>query len=96
MHVFLHTKSKTNFENYIYIYTKSQTLFKNQDNLRYVFIHKKEDTLRYAISREIFDIGIYIYFKSWHFVFRDVFIYKKPDTSKKQDNLRYVFYIQKA
>ena len=28
-----------------YIYTKSQTLFKKQDNLCYVFIHKKPYTL---------------------------------------------------
>ena len=33
----------------LYIYTKIQTLFKKQDNLCYIFIHKKPDTLRYAI-----------------------------------------------
>ena len=45
----------------LYIYTKIQTLCKNQDNLRYVFIHKKPDNLRYAIFNEIFEIGVYIY-----------------------------------
>ena len=45
----------------LYIYTKIQTLNKNQDNLRNVFIHKKPDTLLYAIFHEIFEIDIYVY-----------------------------------
>ena len=39
---------------------KPDTLQK-QDYLRYVFIHKKSDTLRYAIFHEIFELDIYIY-----------------------------------
>ena len=39
---------------------KIQTLCKKQDNFRYVFIHKKPDTLLYAIFHEIFEIIIYI------------------------------------
>ena len=49
----------------MFLYTKSPTIFKNQDNSRYVFIYKKEDTLRYAISMKILWLG---------------FIYKKHDT----------------
>ena len=40
-----------------FLYTKSQTLFKKQDNLRYVFIYKKPDTLWHAIFNGIFEIG---------------------------------------
>ena len=43
-----------------FLYTKSRTLFKKQDNLRYVCIYKKLDTLRHAIFHEIFEIGICI------------------------------------
>ena len=59
----LFTKSEKNGER-IYIYTKSYTLCKKQDNLRYVFVHKKPDTLRYAIFRENFEIGIHKYTKN--------------------------------
>ena len=48
----------------LYVYTKIQTLCKKQDNLRYVFIHKKPSTLRYAIFHEIFESSIYIYMQS--------------------------------
>ena len=58
------------FSSYIYIqkakkmrnilYTKSQTLCKKQENFRYFFVCKKEDTLCYAIFNENFDIRIYI------------------------------------
>ena len=45
----------------LYIYTKSKTLFKQQDYLRYFFIHKKPDTLRYAVFHEILKLAfIYI------------------------------------
>ena len=43
------------------MYTKSQTLCKTQDNLRYIFIRKKPNTLRYAIFRDFFEIDIYMY-----------------------------------
>ena len=56
-------KAKKNAKR-LYMYTKIQTLCKNQDNFCYVFIHKKSDTLRYAIFHETFEIGIYIYKKS--------------------------------
>ena len=67
----------------VFIYTKNNTLCKKQDNFRYVFTYKKHDTLRYAIFYEIFEVGIYIQ-KAWHFALRDVFIYKKPDTSQRK------------
>ena len=54
---------------------KIKKLCKKQDNFRYIFIYKKQDTLRYAIF-VIIEVGIYIQ-KSWQFALRDVFIYKK-------------------
>ena len=45
----------------LYIYTKIHTLPKNQDNLRYFFIHKKPDTLRSMIFHKLFRIGIHIF-----------------------------------
>ena len=79
-----------NCETFIYIYSKSQTLFKKQDNFRYDSIHKNPDTLRYAIFMKFWNWPFYIQ-KAWHFALCDVLIYKKHDTSKIQDNLRYVF-----
>ena len=55
-------KNQKQFRN-IYLYTKSQTIFKKQDNLRYVFIHKNPNTLRYAIFLKSFETEIYIYTK---------------------------------
>ena len=65
-----------------------------QDNLRYVCIYKNQDTLRYTVFHEIFEIGIYIQ-KSWHFGLRDIFIYKKPDTSQKARQFVLRFYLYK-
>ena len=44
---FISTKSQKNCPTFLY--TKTQTLFKKLDNLRYVFIYKKQYTLRYGI-----------------------------------------------
>ena len=55
------------------LYTKIQKHRKKQDNFRYVFIYKKQDTLRYAIFHEIFEVGIYIQ-KSRHFALHDILI----------------------
>ena len=52
-----------------FLYTKSRTLFKKLDNFHYVFTYKKQDTLRYGIFHENFEVGIYIQ-KSWHFALR--------------------------
>ena len=59
----LYTKSKTKCETFLY--TKSLLLCKNQDNIRYVFIYKKHNTLLYTISHEILKLA---------------FLYKKHDT----------------
>ena len=67
------------------LYAKSQTHFKRQENLRYVFIHKQPNTLRYAIFHEIFEIGS----DTLRYV---TFLYTKSRTlRKKQDTLRYIF-----
>ena len=89
MQVYLY-KKQNNRETFLYIFTKSHTLFKNKDNLRYIFIDKKPDTLPYTIFHEMIEIGIYIYPKS---TLRYVtFYYTKIKTlRKKQDNVRYVY-----
>ena len=60
MHVLIYEKKQKN-ENRLYKYTKIQTLCKKQYNLRYIFIHKKPNTLRYAIFHDFFEIDIYMY-----------------------------------
>ena len=50
---------------------------------------QNQDTLRHAIFHEILNLAFIQ--KAWHFALRDVFIYKNPDTSQKENNLRYVF-----
>ena len=90
---FIYTKSKKNCETFLY--SKSQALFKKVDNFRYVFIYKKEYTLRYGIFHEIFKLA-FIFKK--HDTLRYVtFLYTRSQTlRKKQDNLQYLFYIQKS
>ena len=78
-----------------YIYPKSQTLCKKQDNLRCFFIHKKAIHFTLRDFSWIFEIGIYIYTKSMTLCVMWRFIYKKPDTSRKQENLRYIFIYKK-
>ena len=71
----------------IFIYTKIQTLIKNQDNLRYVFIYKNPDTIRYTIFHETSEIGTSI-----QKALQLTFLYTKIQTLfKKKDNLSYVF-----
>ena len=67
---------------------------KTQDNLRYILFTKSQTLYVTEFSWNIWNWHLYIP-KVWHFALRDVFIYKKPDTSKKQDNLRYVFMYKK-
>ena len=67
----------------------------NEKKLRNVFIYKKPYTLRYGIFHEIFEAGIYLQ-KAWHFALRDVFIYKKLDTSQKARQFAIRFYIEKS
>ena len=88
VHAFTSTKSKKNPKHLYKYIQKAGQFAKEKDNLRFVFIH---------IYHEIFEIGTYIYIqKALHFALRDNFRCKKPETPKKQDNLRHVFYIQKA
>ena len=65
-------------------------VYKNPDNVCYLFIYKKQDTLSFAIFHENVEVGIYIQ-KASHFALGE-FLYGKTSTlRKKQDNLRYVF-----
>ena len=56
-----------------------------------VFIHKKQDTLRYTIFHECFEIGIYIYTKNYTLRYVTCLYTKIQTFRKKQDNLHYVF-----
>ena len=82
-----------------FLYTIIQTLHKKQDNLRYVFIYKNPDILRYAISLNFLNWRrgrVFLYAKKKHFAlhfyiqktihFALRYIFKKPDT------LRYILY----
>ena len=54
-------KKQKNCETFVYIYTKKLDTLQNQDNLCYLSIHKKLDTLRYAILMKFLKLGfIYI------------------------------------
>ena len=65
---------------------------KGKKNCETFFIYKKQDTSRYAIFHENFEVGIYIP-KAWHFALRDVLIYKKPDNLQKARQFALRFYI---
>ena len=67
----------------MFLYTKIQTLRKNQDNLHYVFIYKKQDTVLYSNFHENFEIGIHIHKKHdiWRYV---MFLYTKIQTLRKK------------
>ena len=52
--LFIYTKRKLEK----HFYTRCQTLVKKQDNYRYFFIYKKQDTLRYTIFHDNFKVGI--------------------------------------
>ena len=94
MHTYIYIKQKN--EKLLYIYTKFQTLFKKQNNLRCVFIHRKPGTLPYAIFHKCLKFAFLYIQRAGHSALRE-FLYTKILTlRKKQDNLRYVFNIQKA
>ena len=59
---FLYIQKAKHCETFIYKYKKPDT-FEKQDNLRYIFIYKNQDTLRYAVLHEIIKIGINIFTK---------------------------------
>ena len=66
-------------------------------NSRYVFIHKKPDTLRCVIFHEIFEIGIYIYTKSMTLcVICRFYIQKYRHFKKIKTVCVTVIYIQKS
>ena len=73
-----------------FLYTKIQTLFKKQVYFRYVFIYKKQDTLRYTISHEF--LKLVLLYKKHHTLCCVTYSYTKRKTiRKKQDSLRYIF-----
>ena len=74
-----------------FLYTKIQTLRKKQDNLRYVFIYKNQDTFHYGIFRLIFEIGG----GGGHFYMQRIIQFALNLKYKKRCSLLYV-YIQKS
>ena len=85
---------KTKKLRYVFIH-KIQTLSKKQDNMRYVFIYKRQDTLRYIIFHENLKLA-FLYTKAWNFAVREFFLYKISTLRKNHDNLRYVFMYKNA
>ena len=78
-----------------YIYKKRKQspnvlVLRNKDNVHYIFISKKQDTLCYAIFHENLELRIYIQ-KASQFALRDLLNRKTSTIRKKQDILRYVF-----
>ena len=61
------------------MYPKIQTICKKQNNLRYVFMNKKQQTFHDAIFNQNDEIIIFICTKSMKFVLR-FFAYKKSYT----------------
>ena len=90
VHVFIYTKSKTMRNVFIY---KNPHTFQKARQFPFGFIYKKPDTLCYAIFIK-FKLGNYIQ-KAWHFVLREVFIYKKPDNFQKARPFPLHCYIQR-
>ena len=92
VHVFIHTKAKK-LRN-VFIYKKP-----------YLFQKARQFPLRFYIQKTIyftlqdfswiFEAGIFIQ-KAWHFALREIFIYKKLDTSQKARQFAIRFYIQKS
>ena len=80
-----------------YIYITKVTLFKKEGNCCYVYIHKNSNTTNVTQFFTIFffEIGTYICTKAWKFALRDIFIYKKPGTSKKARQFALRFLINK-
>ena len=74
-----------------FLYTKSQTLCKNQDNLRYNFIHKNPDNLLYAIFMKFLKLA-YTYKHNYTFIFVTMLYTKNQTLSKKQDNFCNIFF----
>ena len=74
-----------------------KTLCKKKDNLRYVFIHKNQDTLLYAIFHESFEIYIYIYTKSMTLCVTWIFYIQKSIHFEKGKTICVTFFqIQKS
>ena len=84
-------KKQKNCEMFIYIYKKPDILQKTrQFALRFCSQKARHFTLR-SFSWMFWNCK-----KEWHFALRDVFIFKKLETSKKKDNLHYVFLYTKS
>ena len=78
----------------VFLYKKPDTFQKaRQFPLRFYIQKAIHLTLR--DFHDIFEVGIYIQ-KAWHFELREVFIYKKLDTSQKAKQSAIRFYIQKS
>ena len=90
-HFYIYKKQKN--AKRLYKYTKSQTLCKKQDNLCYVFIHKKQTLYVRQFFMKFLKLAFKYMQKSLHFALHDVFMYKKIDTSKRarQSALRFLY-----
>ena len=92
VHAYIHKKQKK-FPN-VFIYKKSDT-FQKARQFPLCFYIQKAIHLTLRDFHEIFDVGIFIQ-RVWHFLLRDVFIYKKLDTWQRARQFAIRFYIQKS
>ena len=87
MHSFVYTKANNIVKStYVYI-QKARQFEKKKDNLRYVFICKNPDTLRYAIFHDFMEIGIYLNRKYDNLRYVKCLYTKIQMLRKKEDNL---------
>ena len=94
VHVLIYTKRKSS-ETFINTYKNPDTFQKSrQFSLR--FYSKKSPTLYVTqVFMNCLKLAFIYIQKEWHFAFRDIFIYKKPDTSKKARQFALCFFIYK-
>ena len=78
--LFLFVQKAKKYETFFY--TKLQTLSKNQDNVRHVFIYKRNTLYVTRFSWKCWNWHLYTQ-KVWNFASRDVFIYKKAESLQK-------------
>ena len=80
----------------VYIYIEKARHFAKSKTTSVTFLLTKIPTNYVTQFSWNFEIGIYIFTKTWHFALHVVFIYKNTDTSKKLRQFALRFYIQKA
>ena len=80
----------------VYICVQNAGYFEKSKIICVMFYSQKSRHITLRYFYEDLELAFIYIQKSWQFALRDGFIYKKPDTLKKEDNLRYVLYMRKT